>query len=94
VNHLDGPAGSDDDRGRRERFGPRRLAERATARPRRVLVTWALLALFGLVAIGGLLGSALTDQGAVTNNPKSHQAKELMPGAGGAVALGAEQRHG
>ncbi|MFL5902575.1 MAG: MMPL family transporter [Solirubrobacteraceae bacterium] len=78
MNHVDGPAGSDVDRGRRERFGPRRLAERATARPRRVLATWALLALFGLVAIGGLLGSALTDKGAVTNNPESHQAKELI----------------
>ena len=78
MNHVDGPTGSDDGRGRREGFGPRRLAERATARPRRVLVTWALLALFGLVAIGALLGSALTDKGSVTNNPESHQAKELI----------------
>jgi len=43
-----------------------------------VLVIWGLLALFGLLAIGGLLESALTDKGAVTNNPESHQAKELI----------------
>ena len=63
---------------RRGRLSPRRLAERATARPRRVLVTWALLAVVGLLATGALLGSALTDKGAVTNNPESHQAKELI----------------
>jgi MMPL family len=32
----------------------------------------------GLVAAGGLRGSALTDTGAVTNNPESGQAKELI----------------
>jgi RND superfamily putative drug exporter len=64
--------------GRAERFGPRRLAERATARPRRAFLVWALLAVLGLVATGGLLGSALTDTGAVTNNPESEQAKELI----------------
>ena len=41
-------------------------------------MVWALLALVGLVATGGLLGSALTDSGAVTNNPESEQAKELI----------------
>ena len=43
-------------------------------------MTWGLLALFGLVAIGGITGSALTNKGAVTNNPESHQAKTLIGG--------------
>jgi putative drug exporter of the RND superfamily len=42
------------------------------------MVIWGVLALCGLVATGALLGSALTDKGAVTNNPESHQAKELI----------------
>jgi putative drug exporter of the RND superfamily len=77
VNRVNGSTVGDD-RPQRGRFSPRRLAERATARPRRVLVIWGLLALFGLLATGALLGSALTDKGAVTNNPESHQAKELI----------------
>jgi putative drug exporter of the RND superfamily len=43
-----------------------------------VLWIWGLLALFGVAATGLLLGSALTDDSEVTNNPESHQAKELI----------------
>jgi len=43
-----------------------------------VLITWVVLALAGLVAAGALLGSALTDEDHVTNNPASHQAKALV----------------
>jgi putative drug exporter of the RND superfamily len=43
-----------------------------------VLGVWGLLALLGLVATALLLGSALTDDSSVTNNPQSQQAKELI----------------
>ncbi len=60
------------------RLSPRRLAEIATARPRRVLAIWAGLVLVGFALIGGLLGSALSSEGDVTSNPESKQAEELI----------------
>ena len=67
------------------RFGPRRLAERATAHPRRVLVTWGVLVVVGLGVTGALLPTALTAEGDVTSSPESKQARELidarLPGA-------------
>jgi uncharacterized membrane protein YdfJ with MMPL/SSD domain len=63
---------------RRLSLSPRRLAERATARPRRVLLAWAALVLVGLASTGALLSSALTSEGDVTSNPDSRQARELI----------------
>jgi putative drug exporter of the RND superfamily len=60
------------------RLSPRRLAEIATARPRRVLGIWAGLVLVGFALIGGLLGSALSSEGDVTSNPESKQAENLI----------------
>ena len=60
------------------RLSPRRLAEIATARPRRVLVIWAGLVLVGFALIGGFLGSALSSEGDVTSEPESKQAEELI----------------
>ncbi|MBD0282727.1 MAG: MMPL family transporter [Thermoleophilaceae bacterium] len=60
------------------RLSPRRLAEVATARPRRMLVIWGGLVLLGFVLIGAFLGSALSSEGDVTSNPDSKQAEELI----------------
>ena len=62
----------------RQAFGPRRLAMYATAHPKRVLVVWALLAIIGLAAVGGLLSSALTSDSGVTSKPESLRAQDLI----------------
>src|SRR5919108_6332277 len=59
-------------------LSPRRLAAIAVARPRRVLAVWAVVALAGFALISGLLGSALSSEGDVTNNPESKQAEDLV----------------
>src|SRR5215216_555207 len=59
-------------------LSPRRLAAIAVARPRRVLAVWAIVALVGFALISGLLGSALSSEGDVTNNPESKQAEDLI----------------
>ena len=63
---------------RPSRLSPRRLAEIAVARPVRVLAVWGALVLVGLLLSGVLLGSALTSEGDVTNNPESKRAEELL----------------
>jgi RND superfamily putative drug exporter len=68
-------------------FGPRRLAEFATRRPRRVLAVWGVLVLVSLGLIGALLGSGLTSDSKLTNHPESDAAKNLidarLPNQGG-----------
>ena len=59
-------------------FSPRRLAAIAVAQPRRVLALWGVVALISFVLIGGLLGSALSNQGDVTSNPESKRAQDLI----------------
>jgi uncharacterized membrane protein YdfJ with MMPL/SSD domain len=63
---------------RSSRLSPRRLAEIAVARPVRVLVVWGALVVAGVILSGALLGSALTSEGDVTNNPESKRAQELI----------------
>ena len=55
-----------------------RVARRSAARPWRVVGAWiaACVASFALIAL--LLGSALTSEGEMTNNPESQQAYELI----------------
>jgi putative drug exporter of the RND superfamily len=60
------------------RLSPRQLAAIAVVRPRRVLIVWGLLVLISFALISGLLGSALSTEGDVTNNPESKQAEELI----------------
>jgi RND superfamily putative drug exporter len=42
------------------------------------LIVWGLLVLISFALISGLLGSALSTEGDVTNNPESKQAEELI----------------
>ena len=63
---------------RGSRLSPRRLAEIAVARPRRVFGVWGALVVAGFLLIGGLLGSALSSEGDVTSNPESKRAEELI----------------
>ena len=69
----------------RPRFGPRRLAQFSTARPRLVLAVWGVLVLIGIGLTGALLQSALTSEQGMTSNPESLQAQKLIeqriPGA-------------
>lgn len=59
-------------------FGPTRFAAFATRRPRRVLAVWGVLVLLSLGLVGGLLGSGLTSEETLTNNPDSYVAKHLI----------------
>jgi putative drug exporter of the RND superfamily len=59
-------------------MSPRRLAEIAIGRPRRVLAVWGLVVVVGVVLIGAFLGGALTPEGDFTSNPESKQARELI----------------
>src|SRR3954447_7410 len=65
-------------------FGPRRVAEFATRRPKRVLAAWGVVVLVSMGLIGTLLGSGLTSDSKLTNHPESHRAQQLidqrMPG--------------
>jgi uncharacterized membrane protein YdfJ with MMPL/SSD domain len=67
-----------DDSGSGRGFGPRRLAEIATRRPGRVLAAWGVLVLVSMFLIGALLPSAVTSDSALTNNPESSRAKDLI----------------
>jgi putative drug exporter of the RND superfamily len=71
TSHVDRPT-------QRQGLGPRRLALYATAHPKRVLAVWALLAIVGIAAIGGLLGGALTSDSGVTSKPESLRAQDLI----------------
>ncbi|MEA2169668.1 MAG: putative drug exporter of the superfamily [Solirubrobacteraceae bacterium] len=62
----------------RSRFGPEGLAEFATRRPRRVLAVWAGIVIVSLGLIGTLLGTSLTSDSSLTNNPDSTKAQNLI----------------
>ena len=55
-----------------------RLARVSAAHPWRMLATWGVVLLASIVAIGALLGSALTTDQDITSNPESKQAADLM----------------
>lgn len=60
------------------RLGPRALAEYATRRPKRVLTAWAVAVLVSLGLVATLLGSGLTSDANLTNNPESYAAQDLI----------------
>src|SRR5262245_26669726 len=58
--------------------------------PWRTVAAWVVLVVLGVVAIGALLGGALTTEGNPTNNPQSERAKDALsaafpPTAGAAI---------
>ncbi len=55
-----------------------RLARFSAMHPWRVLVAWGLILLASIVAIGTLLGSALTTDAEITSTPDSVKASELL----------------
>ena len=55
-----------------------RLARISAAHPWRMIATWGVVLLASIVAIGALLGSALTTDQAITSNPESKRAADLM----------------
>ena len=55
-----------------------RLARSSAAHPWRMIASWVLVLVASVVTIGALLGSALTTDQAITSNPDSKQAADLM----------------
>jgi uncharacterized membrane protein YdfJ with MMPL/SSD domain len=50
------------------------LARSSARHPWRTIGAWVVASLLAVVAIGALLGGALTSEGTVTNNPESERA--------------------
>jgi RND superfamily putative drug exporter len=55
-----------------------RLAYVSALRPGRVLAVWALVLVASVLAIGGLLGSALSSDATITTNPDSVRASDVL----------------
>jgi uncharacterized membrane protein YdfJ with MMPL/SSD domain len=55
-----------------------KLAMRSARHPWRTIGAWAVAVVVGAVAIGSLLGGALTTEGNPTNNPQSERAKDVV----------------
>src|SRR5262245_24692561 len=58
-----------------------RLALACARRPRRTIGAWAVAVVLAVVAIGALLGGALSSEGNPTNNPESQRAKDVRESA-------------
>src|SRR4029450_11616436 len=59
----------------------RRVALASARHPRRTIGAWVAAMLIAFVAIGTLLGGALTTEGKPTNNPQSQRAKDVREAA-------------
>jgi uncharacterized membrane protein YdfJ with MMPL/SSD domain len=58
-----------------------RLVVASATHPRRTIGAWVAAVVVAVVAIGGLLGGALTTEGNPTNNPQSQRAKDIREAA-------------
>src|SRR5215831_21421958 len=70
--------------------GLQRIALASARHPRRTIGAWIAAVVLAVVAIGALLGGALTTEGNPTNNPQSERAADALsaafpPTAGAAV---------
>src|SRR5690348_8934657 len=61
--------------------GLQRVALACARHPRRTVGAWVAAVLIALVAIGALLGGALTSEGKPTDDPQSQQAKDVLAAA-------------
>jgi uncharacterized membrane protein YdfJ with MMPL/SSD domain len=66
-----------------------RLALASARHPRRTIGAWVAALVLAVVAIGGLLGGALTTEANPTNNPQSQRAKDVRDAAFPAASSGA-----
>ena len=55
-----------------------RLARASSRRPGRTLAAWGVVLVLSVAAIGGLLGSSLTTDAEMTNDPESYRAYDLI----------------
>ena len=55
-----------------------RLARASSRRPGRTLAAWGVVLVLSIAAIGGLLGSSLTTDAEMTNDPESYRAYDLI----------------
>src|SRR5690349_12599710 len=62
-------------------IGLQKLALASARHPRRTIGAWIAALLVAFVAIGALLGGALTTEGNPTNNPQSQRAKHVREAA-------------
>src|SRR5215472_9079242 len=58
-----------------------RVALASASHPRRTIGAWVAAMVVAFVAIGALLGGALTTEGKPTNNPQSQRAKDIRESA-------------
>src|SRR5262245_8811509 len=58
-----------------------RIALASARHPRRTMGAWIAAMVLAFVAIGALLGGALTTEGNPTNNPQSQRAKDVREAA-------------
>jgi uncharacterized membrane protein YdfJ with MMPL/SSD domain len=63
------------------RLSTQTLAMMSARHPWRTIAVWVGLVVLGVVAIGALLGGALTTEGNPTNNPQSQRAKDTLVAA-------------
>ena len=55
-----------------------RLARASSLHPWRTLALWGVVLVLSLAAIGGLLGSSLTTDAEMTNDPESYRGYDLL----------------
>jgi uncharacterized membrane protein YdfJ with MMPL/SSD domain len=60
------------------RLSTKVLASASARHPWRTIGAWVVLVVVGIVAIGALLGGALTTEGNPTNNPQSQRAEDVI----------------
>ena len=60
------------------KFRTQALATASARHPWRTIAAWVVAVVLAVVAIGALLGGALTTEGKPTNNPQSQRAKDTL----------------